>query len=692
METLTLDDADKARVNDALAKCALFRALRPEHIPQLLKAAQVMRFSDGETVVRQGDPSDSFFVLVEGEATVRIEGAQGDGAGVELGRVPHPASFGEIGLLLDEPRTASVVAAQDVLVLKFGAKAFEAMFQKIPEFGAALSAGLAHRVRELSGRVPLPDYDSRKGLPRPEVASLLPVDFRQRHRVLPLEVDGNVLTLGLVDEPARHVIRSVREHVPGMELHPVRIDLAFFDQAMQQVAGVPGWVETKGGTAPGAAKSPSRAPRLDAMLERMIAEGASDLHLSAGHRPHWRVDGDMQALKDASILEPGEVLTLLEPVMEARHREQFTQDGDADFAYNIPGVARFRVNAFRDYRGTNAVFRLIPSKILTLEQLGLPPVVQGFCDMPKGLVLVTGPTGSGKSTTLAAMVDHMNRNQKIHIVTIEDPIEFLHASHQSLINQRELGGHTKSFARALKGALREDPDVILVGEMRDLETIALALEAANTGHLVLATLHTNSAVGAVDRVIDQFPAGQQEQIRSVLADVLRGVVAQTLVRGVAGGRLAALEVLVVNFAVSNLIREGKTVQVPGIMQSNKALGMSLLNEELGRLVEAKKITMEEALGASVDKEDLHRRFRSGVTLAAAPPEYDRFRVMAVDADSPGAQAGLQRGDAIIEMEARPAKEFTLDEARQILRTDGRRVLTVDRGGKRVKITLEMKRF
>lgn len=424
----------------------------------------------------------------------------------------------------------------------------------------------------------------------------------------------------------------------------------------------------------------------------MVAEGASDLHLSAGHRPHWRVDGDMQALADAVVLAENDVLALLEPVMEPRHREQFASEGDADFAYAIPGVARFRVNTFRDHRGVNAVFRLIPSRILTLEQLALPPVISGFCDLPKGLVLVTGPTGSGKSTTLAAMIDHINRNQKLHVVTIEDPIEFVHESRESLINQRELGGHTRSFGRALRAALREDPDVILVGEMRDLETIALALEAANTGHLVLATMHTNSAVGAVDRVIDQFPAGQQEQVRSVLADVLRGVVAQTLVRSAGGGRTAVLEVLVVNFAVANLIREGKTVQLPGVMQTSKALGMSLLNDELGRLVEAKKVEMAEALAAAVDKEDLHRRFRSGVTLAAAPPAYDRFRVAAVDADSPGAQAGLQRGDMVLELEGRPAKDFTLDEARQIFRTDGRRVLTVDRGGKRAKVTLELKRF
>ena len=691
METLTLDEAGQKRVTEALGQCSLFRALKPEHLPQLLKAAQVLRYSDGEVVIKQGEPSDSFFVIVSGEGAVRMETGD-DSGGLEIGRVPHPASFGEIGLLLEEPRTASIVAAHELTVARFGAKAFEAMFQKIPDFGAGLSAGLAHRVRQLSGRLPLPEYDTRKGLPKAEVLDLLPLDFRARHRVLPLEVDGNVLTLGLVDDPGRHVIRAVREHVPGMELHPVRVDSAFFDQAMHSVAGVKEWTE---GTAPkpqAAASGPSRAPRLDALLERVVAEGASDLHLSAGHKPHWRIDGEMKALTDAAALGSDEVRSLLDPVMDDRHRQQFLEQGDADFAHAVPGLARFRVNMFRDHHGVSAVLRLIPSKIMSIEQLALPAVVQSFCDMPKGLVLVTGPTGSGKSTTLAAMVDSINRTQKSHVVTIEDPIEFLHQSKESLINQRELGGHTKSFARALKAALREDPDVIMVGELRDLETIALALEAANTGHLVFATLHTNSAVGAIDRVIDQFPADQQAQVRSTLADVLRGVVAQTLLRGASGGRLAVLEVLVVNFAVANLIREAKTVQIPGVMQTNKALGMSLLNDELGRLVEAKKVTMEEALAAAVDKDDLHRRFRSGITLAAAPPEYDRFRVVAVDADSPGAQAGLQRGDLVVEIDARPAKEFTLDEARQLFRSDGRRNLVVDRGGKRVKVMLELKRF
>jgi twitching motility protein PilT len=686
MENLTIDDAQRDRMIGVLKGCSLFRALKPEHFPQILKVAQALRYDDDEVVIQQGDPSDAFFVVIEGEASIQVQGPAGDT--VEIGRIPQPASFGEIGLLLDEPRTASVVAVEHLLALKFGAKSFEVMFQKIPEFGVALSSGLAFRLQQVSGKVPLPDYDVRKGIPRADVVNLLPVELCQRHRVLPLEVDGNVLTLGLVDDPARHVIRAVREHAPGMELHTVRLDVGFFNEVMQAHAGVAGWTAKEAEAAPAAARPAGRSPRLDAMLERMVAEGASDLHLSAGHRPHWRIDGDMQEIADAPVLGPAEVRDLLEPAMETRHREEFA-DHDTDFAYSSP-VARFRVNLFRDNAGVGAVLRLIPSKVLTLEQLGLPPVLKTLCEIPKGLVLVTGPTGSGKSTTLAAMIDHIKSTRKLHIVTIEDPIEFVHESRLSLINQREVGGHTRSFARALRAALREDPDVILVGEMRDVETISLTLEAANTGHLVLATLHTNNAVSAVDRVVDQFPGDQQDQARSVLADVLRGVVAQTLCKKIGGGRLAVLEVLVGTLAVQNLVREAKTVQLPGIMQTSKALGMSLLNDELARLIEGKKVTMEEALAAAVDKEDLQKRFRSGVTLAGEAPDFERFRVMAVNPNSPGAEAGLLRGDVLIEIDGKPAKEHTLDDVRHVFRSEGRHALLVERAGKRVKLTLEIR--
>jgi twitching motility protein PilT len=385
-------------------------------------------------------------------------------------------------------------------------------------------------------------------------------------------------------------------------------------------------------------------------------------------------------------------MELLEPALDRRLRGLFQDQGDVDFAYSIPSKARFRVNLYRDRLGTGAAFRLIPSKVLSLEQLDLPPVLKTFCEMPKGLVLVTGPTGSGKSTTLAAMVDHIKNTRKSHIITIEDPIEFVHESSSCLVTQRDVGNHTSSFSQGLKAAMREDPDVVLVGELRDLETISMALETANTGHLVLGTLHTNTAVSTVDRIVDQFPSGQQSQIRNVLADVLRGVVTQSLVKKAGGGRMAVLEILVVNFAIANLIRESKTVQIPNLMLTGRKSGMTLLNDELGRLVEEKKITFEEALANAVDKKDLQLRFRSGVTLTVDPSRRDGFRVAAVKPDSPGALAGLTRGLLIVELNGKPAAEYTLDEARQIFRTDGDHQLSIDRNGKKMKMVLPLQQM
>jgi twitching motility protein PilT len=686
METVSIDKAQTEKVEAVIAECPLFHALKPELIPQLLKVAETVRYEPEEIVIRQGDPSDSFLVVVEGEGAIRVQSPSGEVA--ELGRIPRPSSLGEIGLLLGEPRTATVVAAGPLTALRFSAKAFQAMFQKIPNFGEALAAGLAHRLEKVSGQVPLPGRDLERHPPAREALELLPVDLCKRHRILPLSVSGNVLTVGHVDDPSSQVISAVREHAPSFEIESVHVDLAAFNEIMRTRAGAEGWAQAKGAPAP--VPSPS-SPRLDALLKKMVAEGASDLHLAAAHKPHWRVDGDMAVIEDGPVLGPDDALELLTPVMEQRHRDEFAETNDVDFAYSIPGVARFRVNLFRDHHGMGAVFRLIPSKVLTLEQLGLPPVLKDFCEMPKGLVLVTGPTGCGKSSTLAAMIDFIKKTRQTHIVTIEDPIEFVHDSGVSLVTQREVGGHTASFSRALKAALREDPDIILVGEMRDLETISLALEAANTGHLVLATLHTNSAIGAVDRIVDMFPGDQQPQVRTALSEVLRGVVAQTLCKKVDGGRMAVLEVLVANMAAANLIREDKTVQITSIMQANKAMGMSTLNDELGTLIEARKITMEEGLSKAVDKEDLRRRFRSGITLAGDPSAAGRFRVVAVKPGSPGADAGFQRGDAILEVNGVPGKDHTLDELRRILRSDGQHQVSVERSGKRVKLVLELRR-
>ncbi len=684
METRAITKENEARVLKALGECQLFRALKPEQLGQLLKAAELVAYGPNETIVKQGEAADSFLVLTDGMAVVTAD--RGDGE-VQLGQIPLPSSLGEVSLLLREPRTATVTTRSAVEALKFSAKAFEAMFKKIPEFGTALAEGLAFRLQRLSDRVEIP-VAVRPQPPAADVLNMLPMELIQRHRILPLRVDDNVLTLGMVDPPTTHVISAVQGLMPSLEVRPLRIETEFFNDVLGKHGGIKEWETAKKKAV--AAAAPAAAPgKLQKLLERVVAEGASDLHLSAGHKPHWRVDGDMKPMEDMPVLGAEEVYELLKPVMEDRHRKQFEAENDTDLAYALPGSARFRVNVFRDRHGVSAVMRQIPSKILTFEQLALPQIVKGFCDIPKGLVLVTGPTGSGKSTTLAAMIDYINRTKKAHIVTLEDPIEFTHVSQGCLINQREVGGHTTSFARALRACLREDPDIVLVGEMRDPETVSLALETANTGHLVFATLHTNSAVSAVDRIIDQFPAGQQEQVRSVLSDVLRGVVAQTLLRKKGGGRVAALEILAVSPAVGNLIREGKTVQLPGIIQINKGMGMQLLNDELETLILTGKVDMDEAMAKAVDKDDLHRRFRTGLTLGQASLADETFGVVRVLPGSPAALAGFERGDHILELDTRPSKEFTLDEMRHSIRLDGKRNVTVNRAGKRLKLILDL---
>lgn len=339
---------------------------------------------------------------------------------------------------------------------------------------------------------------------------------------------------------------------------------------------------------------------IDLLFREMIERKASDLHLSIGQPIIFRIDGEVVRTSD-QILTPERVKELLLPIIPTRNFDDFIDDSDTDFAYEVLGVGRFRVNVFRNRLGVAAVMRHIPSKVLTADDLGLPPIIRNFCSLNKGLVVVTGPTGSGKSTTLAAMIDLINKTRKDHILTIEDPIEFVHKPQLCLVNQREVFRHTKSFARALKAALREDPDIVLIGEMRDLETVAIALETAETGHLVFGTLHTNTAISTIDRIIDQFSSEQQEQIRTMLASSLKGVVAQTLLRKKNSGRVAAHEILVMNDAVSSMIRERKNHMIANHMVTQKQDGNVLLNESLARLVVSDKVELAEAFDSAVDK-------------------------------------------------------------------------------------------
>ncbi len=351
------------------------------------------------------------------------------------------------------------------------------------------------------------------------------------------------------------------------------------------------------------AKINSRATgRMDKLFYQMADIGASDLHLSVSMPPMIRKDGKMRVLEcDEQTLTPDAMKELLTSIMPERNLEEFAARHDTDFAYQIADLARFRANIFMDRKGMGGVFRIIPSKILTAEDLGLSKHILDLCNLSKGLVVVTGPTGSGKSTTLCAMVDHINRNREEHLITIEDPIEFTHENKKCLVNQREVHNHTDSFKDALRAALREDPDIVLVGEMRDLETIAIAIETAETGHLVFGTLHTTTAASTIDRIIDQFPADRQQQIRVMLSESLKGVIAQTLLPKKGGGRVAALEVLIVTPAISNLIREGKTFQIPSAMQTGKQNGMVMLNDALMELVQKGLVEARDAYIKAVDK-------------------------------------------------------------------------------------------
>jgi len=357
------------------------------------------------------------------------------------------------------------------------------------------------------------------------------------------------------------------------------------------------------------------AEAMQSLLELCNSQGASDLHLTSGYVPALRVDGDVVSVEGWGEPSAEQLAKVLWAVTPKANREQWLATKDTDFAHET-AEARFRVNVFCERSGVAAVLRRIPSKILTAEEMGIPRNVLDLCFLPKGLVLVTGPTGSGKSTTLAALIDYINRNRDDHIITIEDPIEFVHSHKRCLVHQREVGVHTGSFKAALRAALREDPDVVLVGEMRDLETISIALETAETGHLVFGTLHTNTAPSTVDRIIDQFPADRQAQVRTMLSESLKGVVTQTLCKKIGGGRVPAMEILLANGAVSNLIREGKTFQLPSVMQTGRAQGMLTLNDALLDLVRRQMVLPQDAMAKAVAKAELRKAFvAAGVAIA-----------------------------------------------------------------------------
>ncbi len=433
------------------------------------------------------------------------------------------------------------------------------------------------------------------------VLAMLPLDLVRRRRCLAIRIHEQELVVAFADMPSEDALDEVHKET-RWAIRPALAAGVDLDAAIAATYRL----EDEQDQNDVVAKGP-RVPPLDELLRTMVELGASDLHLSADRPPSVRVDGAIQPLEGYEPLTAGDLRDMIYAVLPQRARERFEQDLELDTSRAVPEVGRFRVNVFQQKDSVGAVLRAIPFQVVPLEQLGLPPVVRELADYPRGLVLVTGPTGSGKSTTLASMIDVINSTRSAHIMTVEDPIEFLHSHKRCVVNQREVGEDTRSFANALRHVLRQDPDIILVGEMRDLETISTALTAAETGHLVFATLHTQDAPQSIDRIIDVFPSHQQQQIRVQLASSLRAVVTQTLLpRAKDRGRVVASEVLVCIPAVQNLIREGKTHQVYSVMQAGGKYGMQSMDQCLAGLVRAGTITIDAALERCAVEADLRR--------------------------------------------------------------------------------------
>jgi|GEM_PF-7679 len=648
----------------ALKNSSLFGALsEPQDFDLVLTASKLIEAGPGEVVVQEGEIANSAFLILNGEAKVVV------GLGyeaTEVGAVRNSDVVGEIGILLRQPRNASVVAKTSLYMLQFSASAFETIMDEIRGFARHVSMILARRLAHSSRQIPLPEAD-QNDLQRidTELLYMFSEQFIKDNRIIPIKLEGNILILGSVYDPTNQVIDGIRGMLPGMEMRLKRVSQETFDKLLRTNGMTPHEVEAPKPKPPepsidvvvgsvvgqGQQAAPYQAPqpspyvvappqqsvqstysreipefikkeypdyvepsdeerqeqidKIEPLLRRMLKNGASDLHLSACQKPHWRIDGDIFEIPETRELGKREAYDLLGALMPRTAYKEFENNNDTDFSFSIEGLSRFRVNMFHDENGISGVLRVIPHVVPSAKELRLPPSVMRMSKFHRGLVLVTGPTGSGKSTTLAALINQINETRPKHIITLEDPIEFVHPTKKCLVNQREVGRHAKSFAKALRAALREDPDIVLVGELRDMDTMALALETANTGHLVFGTLHTNNAISTIDRVVDMFPVEEHHQIRSTLSEVLSGVVSQTLCKKKSGGRIAAFEVLISNPAVGSLIRQGKSHQIVNALSTDKH--NLLLNKYLAELVRNGLIEGPVALEATTDPDDLRTR-------------------------------------------------------------------------------------
>ena len=587
MEELSIE-AYREQVVEILDRSPLFHGLQADHLAEAAENASLLRYEDGEAITLQGEPSDSFFLLIEGSATVLLE-SEDESPPLQLAQISPPDSIGEIGVLLETPRSASVVSDGGAILLCFATQRFHAMLLRLPYFGLVLCRTVASRLYRATLRIPIPEMGEPVQHPDPDALTLLPTAFLIRYRMLPLILHGQTLKLGCVEELDPMVLNLVREQLPGINVERVRITLEFFEKIMRSLGGVTGF------STPDASRDvPGHAlvqnPHLDALLGRMVQEGASDLHLSARCGPRWRIDGEVHAIADLKPLGASDVLELLDPVMLPRHRELFETRHDVKFAYDLPDAARFRVKMFRDIRGVGAVLRPVPMHIPRPAQLGLSDAILGLTEGAGGMVLVAGLASSGRSTTTAALVNHINQTRAVHVVTLEDPVEFIHESNHALINQREIGINTGSLAEALDAVRFEDPDVVVVGAIEDAETANMALELAAAGVRVIAVV---SARGAIQAIENYIALCDDDTARLLMARALRGVVCQALVRLLEGGRVAVFETLTAD------------ADTPGLIQTSDIRGLcaqldGTLDDALWAKVEAGEIAAGEAMRVAIN--------------------------------------------------------------------------------------------
>ncbi len=638
----------KQWVVNAFRQSELFASVDVNSLDKVASLAKLQEYGAGEHILTMGDRPEAFWMLLMGEAVTSVQDGT-TGEQVEVASVKANEIVGELGMLLEKPRTESVVCTKQTYALEFGAKGFRYLMERLPGFSQVLSKSVSERLVEARARVGFPVAAPHDILPTAEMVKLIPTDAILKYRLIPIGMDAREVTVGFVDPPSHELTQRVRASLGDLELRVLRLRMSDFDRLlttfnlappapaaapvaapapapMAAAPGIPLSValttseeahETRriarqrkrkpSGSHRSVVAKISQMEAIRTILERMPAANASDLHLSPGKRPRWRIDGDLFELEEFPPMGEEEALDLFEPVMPETAIAEFNKHHDCDFAFSVDGMARFRANVYRGDNGVGAVLRIIPMQVWSMEKLGLPASARAFCDLHQGLVLVCGPTGSGKSTTLAAMIDHVNNTRRAHVVTLEDPIEYIHQSRMALVTQREVGNNTTSFTRGLRASLREDPDIVLVGELRDRETLELALKTAQTGHLVFGTLHTSTAIGTVDRIIDMFPVDQHNQVRSVLADMLKGVISQHLAKRIGGGRVAAYEVLVGGSAVGNCIRQGKNHQIATVMTTNRSEGHRQLNDELWELVRSRAIEPLEALKHTDEKKDLKAR-------------------------------------------------------------------------------------